>query len=183
MPHKRVSDDVDHVPIDRKLSKRLKKKPPSPGPLPEYTPILITNPLTYGHGNLSSFIPSTDPYAIFSLFFTDKIFAILRDYINEYAQLYPSPNDLSYARKWKDTTIKELKAYIGAYIWMGIHPETEIEAFWNTDPEKGPIHHALTQHIGLKRWQQIGRFFYISKPQLYNIPRQAVFEKRELSNK
>ena len=93
---------------------------------------------------MAIYLPLSDPYAIFSLFFTDETLATLRDHTNKYAQLYPSPNDLPYARKWKDTTIKELKAYIGAYIWMGVHPETEIEAFWNTDPEKGPIHHALT---------------------------------------
>lgn len=48
MPRNRESDDVDHVPIDPKPSKVSKKPPPTPWPLPEFTPMLIENPLTYG---------------------------------------------------------------------------------------------------------------------------------------
>ena len=47
---------------------------------------------------------------------------------------------------------------------MGLHPESSIPEFWNTDPLKGPIHEQILKHISLKRWQQIDRFFHISKP-------------------
>ena len=47
---------------------------------------------------------------------------------------------------------------------MGLHLESSIPEFWNTDPLKGPIHEQVSKHISLKRWQQIDRFFHISKP-------------------
>ena len=49
---------------------------------------------------------------------------------------------------------------------MGLHIESSISEFWNTDPLKGPIHEQVLKHISVKRWQQIDRFFYISKPYL-----------------
>ena len=49
---------------------------------------------------------------------------------------------------------------------MGLHTESSIPEFWNTDPLKGPIHEQVLKHISVKRWQQIDRFFHISKPHL-----------------
>ena len=48
---------------------------------------------------------------------------------------------------------------------MGLHVESSIGDYWNTEPIKGPIHDQVLRHISLKRWQQIDRFFHISKPQ------------------
>ena len=47
---------------------------------------------------------------------------------------------------------------------MGLHSESGIKEFWNTDPLKGAVHEQVLRHISLKRWQQIDRFFYVSKP-------------------
>lgn len=59
---------------------------------------------------------------------------------------------------------------------MGIYPSTQVEDFWNSDPLKGPIHQSVTSHIGPNRWQQIERFFHISKP---NTGPQSPFDKLE----
>ena len=48
---------------------------------------------------------------------------------------------------------------------MKLHIESNIPEFWNSDPFKGPIHEQILKHISLKRWQQIDRYFHISKPQ------------------
>ena len=48
---------------------------------------------------------------------------------------------------------------------MGLYKSAEIEDFWNTQPEKGPVHERLRKAISLVRWQQIDRFFHISPPQ------------------
>ena len=77
MPHKRASDDIDHVPIDPKPSKILKKKPPPPGSPPEHVPILINNPLVHGHSQIPEYIKSDDVYNIFCLFFSDKTLSII----------------------------------------------------------------------------------------------------------
>ena len=82
---------------------------------------------------------------------------------SEYAFLNPGPESPE-TRTWFPTTIKEFRAYLGASVWMGLHTESSIPEFWNTDPSKGPIHEQVSKHISLKRWQQIDRFFHISKP-------------------
>ena len=47
MGRNRVSDDVDHVEQDPKLTRKSKKEPPKPWPLPSFSLMIITNPLTY----------------------------------------------------------------------------------------------------------------------------------------
>ena len=151
MPRKRVSDDIDHVPIDLKPSKIPRTKPPSPSPPPQHVPILINNPLLHGQSRLPEHLEPSDVYGIFSLFFTDDILSTIRDNTNEYAKKYPSEDDKLFAREWHETTIQELRAYIGVYIWMGLHPETARKDYWNTNIDKGPIHERVRQAIGLKR--------------------------------
>ena len=62
---------------------------------------------------------------------------------------------------------------------MGLHPETAGEAFWNKDHTKGPVHETIHNHISLKRWQQIKRFFHISKPKVPGQEQESPFEKLE----
>lgn len=59
---------------------------------------------------------------------------------------------------------KELRAYIAAYVWMDVYLEKELKDIWNTDPAKGLIHDIVRQHISLKHWEQIQKFFNASKP-------------------
>ena len=182
MPHKRVSDDIDHVPIDPRPSKIPKKKPPLPGPPPEHVPILINNPLVHGHSQIPEHIEPDDAYSIFCLFFDESTLSIIRDHTNQYAELDP-PANKPFTRKWYPTTIGELRAFIGTCIWMGLHPESAITDFWNTNPDKGPIHQRVREHISLMRWQQIDRFFHISLPQTPNTPQaETPFDKLEPLN-
>ena len=135
MPRNKTSDDIDHVRPDpktlkaskkkaskKKKDKVLKKPVPEPGPMPEYTPMVITNPLTYGQSKLPDHIDPLNPYAIFNLFFNESILQTLANHTNEYANLYPGAGaNKPFARPWHATTVKELRAYIGVYIWMGVH--------------------------------------------------------------
>ena len=82
---------------------------------------------------------------------------------DEYAFLYHRPKSGS-ARPWYPTTVNEFRAFLGVSIWMGLHIESRIEDFWNTDPLRGPIHHQVLKYISLRRWEQIDRFFHVSKP-------------------
>ena len=101
----------------------------------------------------------------FSPYSTVMKYSIIRDHTNQYAEFYASPADKPFARKWYPTTVGEVRAYLGTYIWMGIHPESAIKDFWNTNPDKGPLHQRVREHISLVRWQQIDRFLHISPPQ------------------
>ena len=165
MPHKRSSDDLDLVPADPEPSKRSRKKPPAPEPLPAFTPLIIQNPFMEGYSNLPPNLTadSASPYKIFSLFFNEEILIQLQNHTNEYAELQLSKSPKPH-RAWKPTTTNELRAYIAIHIWMGVHGQLGVETFWNTDPMKGAIHDQVRNHMSLRRWQQIDRFFHISKP-------------------
>ena len=56
MPTKRLSDDIDHVPTDPKPTKKAKKAPPRPGPIPDFRPLEINNQLLHGQSNLPDHI-------------------------------------------------------------------------------------------------------------------------------
>ena len=86
----------------------------------------------------------------------------LKNHTNEFAAEHEAKNQAPHARPWYPTTIKELRAFLATYIYMGVSREANIKDYWNTDPSKGAIHLLVTRHISLVRWQQIDRFFRIS---------------------
>ena len=85
-----MSNDIDYIPKDPQPEKAPKEPPPKPKPLPKFKPLQIKRPFTHGHGLLPDTIPS-NPYTIFSLFFTEPTLESLIQYTNEYAFLYPGP--------------------------------------------------------------------------------------------
>ena len=74
---KRLSDDIDHVPINPKPQKKPRKPVPAVWKMPKYDPLPVLREQTYGEPNLPSHINASDPYVIFSLFFTDDILRAL----------------------------------------------------------------------------------------------------------
>lgn len=114
MPRNKVSNDIDHVRKDPQPEKAPKGSPPKPKPLPKYKPMQITKPFTHGHGLLSDTTPH-DPYAIFSLLFTESILERLVQHTNEYAFLFPGPMT-PHSRAWIPTTISEFRAFLGVSI-------------------------------------------------------------------
>jgi hypothetical protein len=51
----------------------------------------------------------------------------------------------------------ELRVFIGAVIYIGIHITPNIETYWNTDRSRGPLH-TIPLHISIIRFQQIKRY-------------------------
>ena len=152
MGRNKASDDIDHVPIDDKHTNASKKPPPKPRALPEYHPINIKDPFTYGQSRLPPDVDSKNPYAVFSLFFNESTLQTLVNHTNEYAELYPgNESQKTHARTCFPTTVREFRAYVGVYVYMGVHPETAVEDFWNTNPMK-PVHSAVRTHISLMWW-------------------------------
>ena len=91
MVRDKASNDKDFVPLTKysKWLKRIKKKaPPEPNPVPNFNPLPINNDNLYRHPNLLKEINAGDPYAIFKLFFIDKLLDKLAEYINCNAELY-----------------------------------------------------------------------------------------------
>ena len=93
MPRNKISNDLDHVKKDPKPSNTPKGRPPDPWPLPKYVPLKITRRRTHGQGHLPNTIAPDDPYGIFSLFFSNETIQTLVDHTNEYAVLYPGPEN------------------------------------------------------------------------------------------
>ena len=192
MPRNKQSTDEDHVapePDPDPPRKRRKTAdaapseptgpPPEPWPLPEFKPMKIKNSLQYGCPRDQTV--KRTAYEAFSLFFDDETLQELADNTNEYAALFP-PEFKEHTRPWIPVSIDEIRAYIATYIWMGLHHESRVRLYWNTDPSKGPIHSQVASHISQRRWEQIDRFFHISKPKspadLAQNP-ESVFEKLE----
>lgn len=69
--------------------------------------------------------------------------------------------------------------FLGAIIYMGVHEEPQIEMYWNTDFNKGPLH-SISSHISLCRFKQIKRYCHISCPESnerngYHLPSNKIW--------
>ena len=135
MPRNRTSDDVDHIPTDSASQKNAPKPVPKPAPVPDYDPLNID--FTNGIGNLPLGVTAQQPYKIFSLFFSEIQLQQLADSTNLYAQRAEEQEKLGKekARRWFPTTTKELRAYIGIWIYMGLNRDLPVDMLWNTSPQ------------------------------------------------
>lgn len=186
MARKRRSNDIDHQYGSQGITQRPKKPrraPPEPGPLPEYT-LMYIQPISNWHktSKLPKHVNPANAYEIFSLFFSEEVLETIAKHTNEYAAYHRQVDEYTRPRPWKDTTPKELMAYITTYIWMGLHPKHDVAEYWNTDADEGPIHKPVRKHIRLVRWQQLDRFLHISKPKQGNTRKESPFDKLEPLN-
>ena len=85
----------------------------------------IKKPYQHGKATLPSGVRF--PYEIFSSFLSEGILEQICEDTNAYATLRRSEDTLKpYARLWKKITVKEVRAYIAACLWMGRHHESEV---------------------------------------------------------
>ena len=85
-------------------------------------------------------INSPNPFSVFSLFFTEKLWEHLTHQTNLYAKQQidktSKNNEIkvnSRINKWKDITSNEMKTYIGIILWMSVHKCSQISDHWSTD--------------------------------------------------
>ena len=98
------------------------------------------------------------PYSLFALFFSDDLLALLSSNTNKYAK---AKNAGQSGREWHETTISDIKIFLAILIYMGVHISPSDEDYWRTDEE---LIHIPRRFIGLKRFQQIKRFFHVADP-------------------
>jgi len=80
--------------------------------------------------NLPPHVNAHDPIAIFDLFFTPKQMLILVENTNRsgpYSHRIGPHN--ARALEWRDCLVEELYAYLGILIYMGLHPENDIDQY------------------------------------------------------
>jgi hypothetical protein len=99
-----------------------------------------------------SFPKNPYPFDYFSLFFIPALFRTITTNTNRYATLQKIKVPQERAREWTDLLVEELYVFLGVVIYMGIHDEPQIEMYWNTDFNRGPLH-SITNHISLCRFE------------------------------
>jgi hypothetical protein len=112
-------------------------------------------------------------YSLFSLFISQDLISLLSANTNKYAK---AKNAGQYGREWHDTTASEIKIFLATLIYMGVHISPSDEDYWRTDEE---LIYMPRRFMGLKRFQQIKRFFYVADPD----PEAAVQEAIRLNLK
>ena len=132
MGRKRTSNDVDLVEPDEYIvpkDKKAKTLPPELWPLPEFEPLPVKYPYTYGAPNLLPNINPTNPLALFKLIWTDDLLKELAAYTNEYVRLHLYRKHKDKRRKIirprlrKLTAARELQTFLAVLIYIGLLPE------------------------------------------------------------
>ena len=119
--------------------------------------------------NLPPNVKPDDAYAIFSLFFTDDILAIIVRHINLFAAKRQTnlqqihPNRKKRKTLWKDTTICELRAFLGFLIYRSTIPFTNKHELWTAD-QNMPMHPILFTAITRDRCEELEASLHISDP-------------------
>jgi len=103
----------------------------------------------------------------FKLFFSDVVVEILSEETNAYAefQLRTPPLSLCKSRHWVPTTLKEIRVWLGINIYFGLYPLTVRDDYWRI--------HNIGQFMGLKRFEQLRRFFSLNNETTTPLPPNA----------
>lgn len=127
----------------------------------EYTPLHIEEQLS--RPNLPEGLNDPSPWEIFNLFFTADILTTLVENTNKYAAAKLTSLPVG-RRWWVPTRIDEIRVFLGIQVYMGLHPEAQLESYWHVNDED-PDHKLVRRVIGIKRFEQLERFFHISDPE------------------
>jgi hypothetical protein len=167
MPSKRTSNDIDLVePTQYRVNpnRKAKEPPPRPWPLPAFNPLHIHDFDDHGKPNLPPNVEQSDPFAIFSQFFTNEVMEQLVDWTNKYAGQQREREEQSRrARPWQPTCKNELYGYLGILIHMGLTHESTIEDYWGSLETTG-CEHIVKKHMSRNRFQQLDRYFRCTEP-------------------
>ena len=125
----------------------------------EATSLVYPYRCTGGPTTPTATLQNDTPLDIFCRFFTDDVWQLIVDETNRYA----SANTAStpHARPWYDTTVQEIKAFIGLQILMGIVELPRLELYWQT---KHPLiaTTGISSVMSLIRFEQLYRFLHLA---------------------
>ena len=96
---------------------------------------------------------SSQPEEIFGLFFTDEIVSQIVTETNRYAAQCLEGKTTTWM-----TTVEEIQAYFGFYIYMGLVREPEIRDYWSNDET---FHYSpIASRISRLRFEEISRYLH-----------------------
>jgi hypothetical protein len=113
--------------------------------------------------NLPASVDRHSPIAIFDLFFTPEQMRILVENTNKSGPFHQMGPRNCHTLEWRDTSVEELYAYLGILIYMGLHPENDIDQYWCIDVDNQPSHMPVRRSMARDRWKQISRAFHIAE--------------------
>lgn len=148
-------------PIKKALVAEILAQMPDPKEI-NFEP-LCTGPLRAAEGYIPIDTDESSAYELFMLFIPESLWEIMSRNTNMYAaskQITGGPKE--HQRRWVNTSPQELKIFIGIQIYMGVHKTPNVEAYWNNNLIKGPIH-TVRLYMSLYRFQQLKRYFHISQ--------------------
>ena len=176
--NKGQSNDHDFVPPTQYKPSHTKQQPSGFSPLkliPRFKAMDLNR--TISSSQIPNTIDSSNPEALFTLFFTEPVIDHIVQYTNVNAEsVWANPvasraqnsqfHNSYNQRPWKPVTSSEILAYLGILIYMGIYDQPYIHNYWNTNTETGPIHHPVRNAMSQTRWEQIHWYFHVWDPAL-----------------
>ena len=103
------------------------------------------------HVNLSPGTLPNDVYKIFRLFVTDDMLKLSADYVNKCVL------ECGKEKAWKETTMQEIKGFIGVRIYMGSVRLQRATDYWTTTGIFG-LHPNVTSTISSIRYDKISSY-------------------------
>ncbi|KAF1973701.1 hypothetical protein BU23DRAFT_129080 [Bimuria novae-zelandiae CBS 107.79] len=129
-------------------------------PPPQWRPLEINNPHTFGVANLPEGTDRGSPIALFDLFFDAEVMEQIAHFTNDRAaHAYPQ---LPSARGWKPTSPGELYTYFAIVVYMAVHREPSLAEYWSRGHKNAPTH-KLNDFMGCTRWHQLDRYLYTAE--------------------
>lgn len=125
----------------------------------EKEPTVVLHEFTQTPGPSSHIDSDSTPRDLFCRFFTDDVWDLLVTETNKYAA--ENASTAPHTRPWYDTTVPEMKAFVGMLIVMGIVVLPRLEIYWTTS-------HPLVTTSGiasvmpLVRFEQLFRFLHLN---------------------
>jgi hypothetical protein len=157
----RLSNDPDFV-LYTKYSKTKGVLPDLPSdPPPDWRPLRIVNPLTFGRAQLPEDVDKGSPIALFDLYFDAAILDRIAYHTNQHAEKLRAASPTA-CRGWKPTSPNELYTYFAIVIYMGLHREPSLAEYWEKGHRSAPTH-KVNEHMAQKRWEQLDRYLYCTE--------------------
>jgi hypothetical protein len=123
-----------------------------PVAFPDFTPIAIEQ-----HAAEIRTRGLQDAFQLFSLFFSPAILNVMVSSTNTYALR----NHRSTRNPWRPLSLPELYVWLGCVVYMGVHPEPDMNYYWRTKSSAGGPRHAIGDYMGSVRFHQIRRHLTI----------------------
>jgi len=137
-------------------------QPPSLDRVPHFTRLIHQSPPHQAQARIPVGTDTTSPLAYFKLFVSDNTICELVKNTNLYAEKKNA--GIGTSRTWHATHERELKVWFAIIIYMGLHRNSaktpRPNLYWN--PESDCMASPM-RFMSLTRFEQIKRFFHISK--------------------